>query len=579
MTSTEEPPDRERDLTAIRQTYERYRLEGRSRLWDPMNLGYARMMQDRDTALVELMRMALPLTGGDVLDLGSGDGRLALVARDADLPIRSWTGVDLDVAEVNASAAAYPWASFVQASGDDLPFPDAGLDVVVASTLFSSFPSTRLEAAVAAEIARVLRPSGWLLWYDLRVDNPWNRGVHGIDAARLRELFPGWRMRLRRITLAPPISRRLGPMTRVAYPVLHWIPLLRSHLTGSLQRPSVLPPHPEGMTSAASSPDQPSVTLVVPIRNESRTIDQCLEALSEQTYPRDLLQIIVVDGESTDDSEARVASWMERDERIVLMKNPDRLMAFGLNLGIGASRTDVIGVIGGHSTVESDYVERSVEALRRTGAWCVGARVKRESSTLVQRAIARAASSPIGVGDSRHNYATQSGWAETAFPGVWHRWVFERIGAFDVAMAYNEDNELSHRILATGGRIWFEASIVVRYVPRGSLGAVFTQYRRYGRGKVGVFRKHRRALRWRHLVPPAWVAWLPASAIAGRFAPAVWLASAVRIATYAGLLFATALRGRRPGDPVLLTVAAFAAIHAGYGIGVWQGVLDLVRRA
>ena len=332
------------------------------------------------------------------------------------------------------------------------------------------------------------------------------------------------------------------------------------------------------MTSAASSPELPSVTLVVPIRNESRTIDQCLEALVEQTYPRDLLQIIVVDGESTDDSEARVASWTERDERIVLMKNPDRLMAFGLNLGIGASRADMVGVISGHSTVEPDYVERSVEALQRTGAWCVGARVERESSTLMQRAIARAASSPIGVGDSRHNYATHSGWAETAFPGVWPRWVFERIGNFDVAMAYNEDNELSHRILAAGGRIWFEASIVVRYVPRGSLGAVFTQYRRYGRGKVGVFRKHRRALRWRHLVPPAWVAWLPASAIAGRFVPAVWLASGVSIATYAGLLLATAMRGRRPGDPILLTAAAFAAIHAGYGIGVWQGVVDLVRR-
>lgn len=246
MSPSQDVPGRERDLEHIRDTYERYRLEGRSRLWDPANPGYARMMRDRDSAIVELMRLALPQTGGNVLDLGSGDGRLALVALDAGLPIRSWTGVDLDPESVTTSTAAYPWASFVQASGDDLPFPDAGLDVVVASALFSSFPSARLEAAVAAEIARVLRPGGRLLWYDLRVDNPWNRGVHGIGAARLRELFPGWRMKLRRITLAPPISRRLGPMTRVAYPVLHWIPLLRSHLTGSLQRPSALPHHPEG---------------------------------------------------------------------------------------------------------------------------------------------------------------------------------------------------------------------------------------------------------------------------------------------------------------------------------------------
>jgi succinoglycan biosynthesis protein ExoA len=328
----------------------------------------------------------------------------------------------------------------------------------------------------------------------------------------------------------------------------------------------------------ASIPDPPSVTLVVPIRNESRDIDRCLEALTGQGYPRERLQIIVVDGASTDDTLERVAAWMARDERIVLLTNPDQLMAIGLNLGINASEADVVGVISGHSSVEPDYVQRAVDALQRTGAWCVGARVARESSTPVQRAIARAASSPIGVGDSRHNYAKESGWAETAFPGVWHRWVFDRIGTFDVAMSYNEDNELSHRILAAGGRIWFEASIVVHYVPRGTLGGVFTQYRRYGRGKVGVFRKHLRALRWRHLVPPAWVAWLPASAVAGLFVPAMWLALGASGAAYAALLFAASARGREPGDPVLLTGAAFAAIHAGYGIGIWQGLLDAVRR-
>ena len=329
---------------------------------------------------------------------------------------------------------------------------------------------------------------------------------------------------------------------------------------------------------SASTPDSPSVTLVVPIRNESRHIDDCLGALVGQTYPRELLQIIVVDGESTDDTPLRVASWQERDDRILLLKNPDRLMAIGLNLGIASSTADIVGVISGHSSVEPDYVQRAVEALQRTGAWCVGARVARESFTPVQRAIARAATSPMGVGDSRHNYATKSGWAETAFPGMWHRWVFERVGAFDVAMAYNEDNELSHRILAAGGRIWFEASIVVSYVPRGSLRGVFTQYRRYGRGKLGVFRKHRGALRWRHLVPPAWVAWVPGSALVGFILPAAWLALGVSVAVYVGVLLAAAAWGRRPGDPVVLTVAAYAAIHAGYGIGVWQGLLDLVRR-
>ena len=329
--------------------------------------------------------------------------------------------------------------------------------------------------------------------------------------------------------------------------------------------------------SAASIPERPLVSLVVPVRNEGRHIDDCLESLAGQTYPRERLQIIVVDGESTDDTRARVAAWIERDERIVLLTNPDRTMVTGLNLGIAAAAGDIVGVISGHSFVLPDYVEQGVDALRRTGAWCVGARVSREGSTPVQRAVARAASSPIGVGNSRHNYATESDWAETAFPGMWQRFVFERIGTFDPAMSYNEDNEFSHRILAAGGRIWFESTIVVRYVPRASLGGVFTQYRRYGLGKVAVFRKHRGALKWRHLVPPAWVAWVTVSVVAGLFVPGVWLASGVSLVAYAALLVAAAARHRNLGDPVLLTVAAFAAIHAGYGVGVWQGVVDLLR--
>ena len=81
MTKSGEPSGRDRDLSQIRTTYERYHLEGRYRLWDLSNPGYARMMQDRDKALVDLLQRSLPPSGARVLDLGSGDGRLAGIAR------------------------------------------------------------------------------------------------------------------------------------------------------------------------------------------------------------------------------------------------------------------------------------------------------------------------------------------------------------------------------------------------------------------------------------------------------------------------------------------------------------------
>ena len=234
-------PDRLRDIEAIRSTYRRYATEGRSRLWDAANPGYARMIRDRETALVELIRLSVPASGGRVLDLGAGDGRLADAVARSGIPIGRWVGIDLDGAAMAAASKAIRWAEFFEASADQLPFEGAAFDVVVASTLFSSLPSAELEAAVAAEVRRVLVPGGWLVWYDLRRNNPTNAAVHGLSSEAVRHLFSGWDAALRSATLLPPVARRLGVATRIVYPLLESVPFMRSHLVGRLRSPNSPP--------------------------------------------------------------------------------------------------------------------------------------------------------------------------------------------------------------------------------------------------------------------------------------------------------------------------------------------------
>ena len=227
--------DRDRELQEIRDTYDRYRDEGRQRLWDPANPGYRRMIEDRDRDLLSLLLDSMSGSGGRVLDIGCGDGRLADAARGAGVRLASWTGIDLDASQVAAATSAHPWASFREASADELPFADASFDVAVAATLFSSLPSPELERAVAGEVARVVRPGGWIIWYDLRIDNPGNPAVHGLSADAVRRLFPGWFADLRSTTLLPPIARRLRLATSVLYPILAALPVMRSHLVGRLR--------------------------------------------------------------------------------------------------------------------------------------------------------------------------------------------------------------------------------------------------------------------------------------------------------------------------------------------------------
>jgi glycosyltransferase involved in cell wall biosynthesis len=322
--------------------------------------------------------------------------------------------------------------------------------------------------------------------------------------------------------------------------------------------------------------ERPSVTLIVPVRNESSAISDCLGALAAQTYDG-ALEIVVVDGESDDATPSIVDSWSQRDPRIRLLPNPARNMPAGLNLGIEHSRGELVGVISGHSVPSRDYVARAVHALSRTGAWSVGGQIIRVATSPLQRAIAHATSSPLGVGDSRHNYETEASWVETVFPGMWPRWVFERIGMFDPRMVANEDNEFSFRIHRAGGRVWFDPDIRVRYIPRGSLASLFDQYRRYGFGKMRVWRKHHGGLRLRHLVPPAWVVWLVFGGVLSPLQPTIAIIWATSIVAYVALIVGAAMLAADKQTPWWLIATSFTTLHISYGIGMWQGIMDRTR--
>ena len=320
------------------------------------------------------------------------------------------------------------------------------------------------------------------------------------------------------------------------------------------------------------SPPEPIVSLIVPIRNEEPFIAACLSSIREQTYPANLLEIMVVDGESSDETVRIVQEQAGRDSRIQLLSNPARSMPAGLNLGIQHARGIYVGQVSGHSVLPPGYVASAVEAIERTGAWSVGGRIVRAASSPMQRAIAIATSSPIGVGDSTHNYAAEAGWVDTVFPGFWRREIFDKIGYFDPGMIVNEDNEFSLRIREAGGRIWYEPSIPVEYVPRASLGALFQQYRRYALGKMRVLRKHHGGLRLRNFVPAAWVVWLFGGAALALLFPGWALAWLLGIAAYCAVIVLASLRLSDAETSWWQVAAALMTIHLAYGIGIWHGL-------
>jgi SAM-dependent methyltransferase len=159
---------------------------------------------------------------------------------DEDPGPENLSGIELRPEPVDKARQLNPFLDILCGSAVDLPWSDDAFHLVCQHTVFTSILDTHMKAQVASEMDRVLRPGGAILWYDFMYDNPGNPDVRGIKAAEIRALFPHFDIRLRRITLAPPIARRLPErLLPVVYPLLSAIPILRTHYLGLLHKPKI----------------------------------------------------------------------------------------------------------------------------------------------------------------------------------------------------------------------------------------------------------------------------------------------------------------------------------------------------
>jgi SAM-dependent methyltransferase len=194
--------------------------------------------QSRERALLGLLRAAgrLPLSGQRILDVGCGVGQWLADFETWGARRELLAGIDLLPDRVDAARARLAGADVRCGDASSLPWDSGAFDIAVQSTVFSSILDDRMKAAVAAEMARVVAPAGVIVWHDFFVDNPRNRAVRGIRRRELQSLFPGFQLRLRRVTLAPPLARLIAPRSARAALVLEDVRLLNTHYLGLLRR-------------------------------------------------------------------------------------------------------------------------------------------------------------------------------------------------------------------------------------------------------------------------------------------------------------------------------------------------------
>ncbi len=206
------------------------------------------MVQEREQCFLKLLvRYGFAqLENKKVLEVGCGNGDLLRDFIKWGARPENLFGIELIADRVAEAINVCPKTVKIrQGNAAQLQFPDETFDLVLQSTVFTSVLDVGTKNQMASEMCRVLKPNGLLLWYDYHMDNPRNPDVKGVKLREIAALFPRCEIRMQRITLAPPISRRVAPYSWLLCYLLSKIPWLCSHYIGVIRkrdRPSVVRP-------------------------------------------------------------------------------------------------------------------------------------------------------------------------------------------------------------------------------------------------------------------------------------------------------------------------------------------------
>lgn len=323
----------------------------------------------------------------------------------------------------------------------------------------------------------------------------------------------------------------------------------------------------------------PTVTVIVPCRNEAGCIDKVLESLLGSSYPRERLEAIFADGLSVDGTRQSLQRAAKEHPFIRVLDNPRLTAPSGLNLAARAARHDIVLRMDAHSEFPPDYIERCVRLLlsdpRIGSAGGRSVNIPGGDGPWAQ-AIAYVTAHRFGVGNVAYITSERPGAVDTVAFGCFRREVLEKVGLYDERLTRNQDNELHARLCKAGYVIAFDPSIVSFYRSRATLRALARQGFVTGLWNVYTLRVAPYSWKLRRFIPLAFVAYLALLALVCVLRPGWAAAAALPLAVYAALVAGFSLAsGGHPADRCRVA-ATFVMYHLAYGSGPLAGVFNVL---
>lgn len=326
------------------------------------------------------------------------------------------------------------------------------------------------------------------------------------------------------------------------------------------------------------------LSIVCPIFNEEKFIEKCIDSMLEQDYGTDNLEIILVDGMSTDKTRELIKPYLNKYAFIKLMENPNRTVPYAMNIGIRAAKGDVIIRLDAHCKYPTNYFSVLVDKLFELGADNVGGvwNTLPADDSAKCNTIAFCSSHWFGVGGSDHKIgASEIMEVDTVPFGCYRKEVFDKIGLYDEELTRNQDDELNARLINNGGKIFLIPQLVIDYTARNTFAKMCKMYYQYGLFKPLVNKKLGAPATIRQFIPPLFVLGLVFGAILSIFVPYLWIAFCGALALYSFAAFAIGLKAALQKHKIgmaFLVPFAFFLIHCSYGIGYWNGIFKLMLK-
>jgi len=324
------------------------------------------------------------------------------------------------------------------------------------------------------------------------------------------------------------------------------------------------------------TPASIAVTVIVPMRNEERRIGRCLDSILANEFDHQQMEILVVDGCSTDRSRAIVAERAARGDTVKLLDNPAKIVSAALNIGIRNARGQVIIILGAHAEFSRTYIKTCLQELSARDADVVGGILETRpgESSATAGAIALMSQHPLGVGGSFRT-KRKSGYVDTVPYGAYRREVFENVGLFNEQLVRNQDFEFNARVYGSGGKLFLSTKISSVYYNVGKFRSLMRQAFNNGSWLPRMWITSPLSVRWRHVVPAAFVATLLAALLLGSIARSSLIFAISLFAMYALAVTITAAQmARSEGGRLFFPLAAtFVIHHFSYGAGTLAGFL------